>query len=313
MLEAQENCNTAKKSSPTKFKKDKVNFDPVLNHLISEYIHFSEKNDSVKSLIDHLESTNRTLQRCQYKPESRKEIKDEKLFDHVNNCPEDINKLIGIIQRRISDLKLKANLDFTQKIRENETNSPTQVLKIIPEGSLTNYFILDCLAADFDEAQISTKKNNFHFLTIICPHLQTVFFLTFDREIPLNYHHLNSIINERSSTLEKMFNSRIENFIEERDSYQIFNLKNLWEKVEINSEVKFNTLNANFSLEKFSLKKIILTNNSLEEVRDLFLKNDFHTNFMCTNNHKMLKNLLEAEMNYFSAMNQITQVSFNFN
>jgi hypothetical protein len=310
MYESNASHDNEKNSVLTK-NKNKSSIDPAINHIVSEYINCF-KYDSIKYLIDHLENTTKVLQRSLFKPETKKDIKNENLLNFITSHPDDVTKIIGLFQKRISELKTKVNSDFSQKIQMDDNQSiplklTPSTLKIIPEEAFTNYFILE----NFDEFdENSNFKKNIFYLIIICPHLNIIYLLAHQNEVPLGWSLLNSILNNKCSSLEKIFNLKIEHFIEEKHTYFHINFNKLCEKIEINNEIKLEFTNKKLSLENFSLKKLFISNtNPFEELKALFLEHELHRNFISTNNTKLMKNLLECEMNYYSALNQISQMN----
>jgi hypothetical protein len=317
MNESNSSNNNEKIISPT-LKQKKNSIDPSVNHIVSEYINCF-KYDSTKSLIDHLESTTKILQRSLFKPETKKDIKNENLLNYIDCNPDDLSKIIGLFQKRITELKSKVNLDFVQQIQINDgtvtsvTSSSciklTSSMKIIPEEAYTNYFFVEQLDEFEDNSNIN--KNNINYIIIICPHLKIIYLLADPNKIPLGWSNLNSILNDSCSSLEKIFNRKIEDFIVENSNYYYLDITNLCEKIEIKNEIKLDLTNKQLSLENFSLKKICISKtNPYEELKSLFLEQELHKHFISTNNTKLMKNLLECKLNYYTASNQIFQMNF---
>jgi hypothetical protein len=304
-----------KAKNPQNEPKSRKN-DPQIPIAVSEYINKFNSSDShpIKALIDYLENTNKNLQRCVYKPENTKDLlKDDLLVNLVLKNPDNIKNLISLFQKRISELKVKANSDFgqnpeatTQKNQNQQKSTP-----LIKDTAKINYFFFENLN---DEENINhVNKLNFIYLIILTPADKHIHLVTFDKEIPFSFQNSNSLLNDKPELLEILFGTNYDKFIEEQNCTHFVNLKKFNESISTVSNTILNINNKIIQIENYTLTKSLIPEDNVDALKDIFVKKEIFTNFISTNGMKQMRTLLEKELKFFSANNQLTNASLIIN
>jgi len=333
------NSNNNANSQKNAVNQTKKQNETITKDFVDEYVESLLKENSQPRLIEHLEKSIKNFNRCQSKPEAKKELfkDDDKLLIFLHKNPECLNSLIKFFTLKLNDLKLTANSTFTKEIEiknslnsnnsKNASNSlispsknnPSLGIAPIPSNSTTNFILVETFSTE--ENFLINENLNFVYLIVISTKDRTVDFFFKESNIKLSFGILNGLSDgNRNSPLELFFTNRIEDHIEDLGSHHSLNLISLNEKLELDhnyltnsmKELESSLLIDDFSKEmkKFTLNKIHTVENSIEEIKRLFSAKDFHNNFISTNNTKLVKKLLEQGFKFYGPPNQIVQFKF---
>lgn len=313
------------KSSPQEQKKQTTEANELISQIIGNYslkkstttqigLNNSPEKEA-KLLIDYLESLMKTLQRCHSKPELKKDLlQEERINSFVNTHPEALLLLIKQMQKKIAELKTSSNASFSANISVSPFTSNMNTPSGMVDNPSINYFFIDALC-DSDEF-LRPSKLNFTFLIIISPFHKHIDLITFSEKINLNYQHINSLLNNKVSYMDQIFQMSPEDYIEEKEvklpTYKEFthslNLLKIIDEAAIHEESKVNFPEYEISISNFKLNKMIIAEHFFENLKTIVVKNSYHQNLIHTNNLKLIKSIFENELNYFCSANQIVQV-----
>jgi hypothetical protein len=333
MTEKNENLLTVTpfNSSPKSNSTTEVDLNDIIKDYVYDFIAKFSSNYTPKLLVNYLENTLKTLQRSLTKPELKKDLLLDRNLGQVIEDENHVKNLIKLFQRKISETKSTANSYFiNQDGGGSQKNSPEgKTLGAVTSSGMienpeSNFFIVESLN-EIEETPKLIKKLNFYYLIIISPSNKTVQFLTYDKQVCLNFNLISNLTlstEQDSKWLDTLFGLQITDYVEKIENkenknldYHVLNLNRLSEDIETLNTFKnftLKTLNVKkeeetFDLTDFTLKTYLLQNvKDSEIVKNLFLEMNYHRNFISTNNSKVMKNLLENDLNYFSAPNQIT-------
>jgi hypothetical protein len=250
----------------------------------------------IKSQIDYLETLLKCLQRCLYKKEHKQDIKEQKILEIIDS-DQNTKLLISVVQKRLTELKKEINSSLYLGAQSFQNNKITS----------TNYFIIQFLKEN-DEVLI---ENLFYFI-IICPEIKLVEFFLFEKSIPLNYQILNSILDDKFSTLDLFYNLSLEKCLKSEQEEDYICSHALFHNISELSKVNIKINDKEFDLRNFNFSKNLLkSENTIEYLKKYFIENNILKNIISCNNPKIFKSFLSQNFNYYSPIGQIVQLNLN--